>query len=332
MATLRDVAAKAGVGIATVSRALNGSGPVSEAVRRRVLDAAAAVGYVPNGVARGLVTGVTRTIALILPDITNPYFPSLARAVEDAARVRGYAVVLGNSDNDPDQEAAYVRLFRERGVDGMIIASSRDASALARAVGPVPAVLIDRRVPNWDVDCVVTDNRRGIEAAVQHLSGLGHRRFVHLGGPDGVESASARAQAFLEACQRMGAQVVDVSRGPFTAESGYERGRELLRSGRRFTAVVAANDLIACGFLQAAFEEGRPVPGDVSVVGFDDVLVARLANPSLTTIRQPTYRAGLLAVQRLAARIDHPDDAVHADVLEPELVVRRSTGPARGED
>ncbi|MBE3590595.1 MAG: LacI family DNA-binding transcriptional regulator [Firmicutes bacterium] len=329
MATLRDVAARAGVGIATVSRALNGTGPVSEAVRRRVEEAAAAVGYVPNGVARGLVTGVTRTFALILPDITNPYFPSLARAVEDAARVRGYAVVLGNSDNDPDQEAAYVRLFRERGVDGMIIASSRDASALARVTGPVPVVLIDRRVPHWDVDCVVTDNRRGIADAVQHLAGLGHRRLVHLGGPEGVESASTRAQAFMDACRELGVEVVDLTRGPFTAESGYERGRRLLKSRRRFTAVVAANDLIACGFLQAAFEAGRAVPGDVSVTGFDDVLVARLANPPLTTVRQPTYRAGQLAVERLAARLDRPGEPVRVDVLKPELVVRSSSGPAR---
>lgn len=325
MTTIRDVAARAGVAVTTVSRVLNESGPVSARARLRVEEAVRSLGYLPNDVARGLVTGVTRTIALILPDITNPFFPTMARGAEDAARERGYTVVLGNSDNDPAREAEYIRLFRQRRVDGLAIASSRAVSALPEAVGDVPVVLIDRLLDGWNVDSVVTDNALGAELAVEHLASLGHRRLAHLGGPAGLASADERLRGFRAACERLGAEIEDISRGPFTSESGYERGLRLLGGRSGELGVTAANDMIACGFLQAAADAGFRVPGDVSVVGFDDIPLARLLSPPLTTILQPAYAAGRTAIERLAGRLERPDQPIERITLKPRLVVRRST-------
>ncbi|MDI3318039.1 MAG: LacI family DNA-binding transcriptional regulator [Bacillota bacterium] len=331
LATIREVARMAGVSPATVSRVLNGQAPVRESTRRRVLEAVEALGFTPNGLARGLAKGVTRTIGLVLPDIANPYFPALARGVEDAARAAGFAVILGNSDNDPAQEAAHVAVMRERLVDGLIIASSGQPERLPAVVGDVPTVLIDRRVDGWPADSVSTDNRLGGRLAVAHLLSRGRRRIAHLGGPEGVTSAGDRALGFSDALREAGLEPDPklVSRGPFAFESGYERTRALLASGVDFDAIFAANDLLAVGAIQACQDEGLDVPQQVAVVGFDDILLARLVRPRLTTVLQPAYRAGTLAWERLAARIAAraagraPAEPLDVQ-LTPRLVVRES--------
>ncbi|MBX5463975.1 MAG: LacI family DNA-binding transcriptional regulator [Clostridia bacterium] len=305
LATIREVATLAGVSPATVSRVLNGRGPVREATRRRVLEAVEALGFTPNGLARGLAKGVTRTIGLVLPDIANPYFPALARGVADAARAAGFAVILGNSDNDPEQEAAHVRVMRERWVDGLIIASSGQPERLSVLVGQVPVVLIDRRATGWAADSVSTDNRLGGRLAVAHLLARGRRRIAHLGGPAGVASAADRALGFSDALREAGLEPDPrlVSQGPFDFASGYERTRALIEGGVDFDAIFAANDLLAVGAIQACQDAGLEVPARVAVVGFDDILLARLVRPRLTTVVQPAYRVGALAWERLSARI-----------------------------
>ncbi len=327
MATIRDVAARAGVSVATASRVMNQHPGVREPARGRVLAVVAALGYRTNGLARGLATGTLRTVGLVIPDVVNPFFPALARGVEDAAYADGYALILGNSDNAPEREAAYIRLLHDRFVDGIIVASSGAPGALPDLVGDTPIVLLDRRVAGWAVPCVSTDNRAGARLAVEHLLARGHRRIAHLGGPTELASSADRHDGYDAALRAAGIEPDPAwyLPGPFRFESGYERMLRWIEAGFDCTALFAADDLIAVGALQACQDRGWAVPDRVAIVGFDDVLLARLVRPRLTTVLQPAYQAGMLAWRLLAERMADP--AAHpADVvLEPRLVVRETT-------
>lgn len=327
MATIRDVAAEAGVSVATASRVLNQHPGVREPARTRVLDAVKVLGYRANGLARGLAKGTLQTVGLVLPDIVNPFFPTLARAVEDAAHADGYALILGNSDNAPEREAAYIRLLHDRFVDGIIVASSGAPGALPDLVGDTPVVLLDRRVPGWAVPCVSTDNRFGGRLAVEHLLARGHRRIAHLGGPPGLASSADRAAGYGAALRAAGIEPEPAWSlpGPFSFESGYERMLRLIEGQSPCTALFAADDLIAVGALQACQDRGWGVPERLAIVGFDDVLLARLVRPRLTTILQPAYEAGTIAWRLLAARMADPDARPADVILEPRLVVRETT-------
>jgi LacI family transcriptional regulator len=327
MATIRDVATRAGVSVATASRVVNRHPGVREPARSRVLTAVAELGYRTNALARGLAKGTLRTVGLVIPDVMNPYFPALARAVEDAAHADGYALILGNSDNAPDREAAYIRLLHDRFVDGIIVASSGAPGALQDLVGDTPIVLLDRRVPGWPVPGVSTDNRAGARLAVEHLVARGHTRIAHLGGPPELTSSADRREGYEAALRAAGIEPRPAwyLAGAFTFEDGYERMLRLIEDDAPCTAVFAGNDLIAIGALQACQDRGWPVPGRMAIVGFDDLLLARLVRPRLTTVLQPAYQAGSLAWRLLAERLADP--AAHpADiVLEPRLVVRETT-------
>lgn len=327
MATIRDVATMAGVSVATASRVVNGHPGVREPARSNVLQAVQELGYRTNALARGLATGTMRTVGLVIPDIMNPFFPALARAVEDAAHADGYALILGNSDNAPDREAAYIRLLHDRFVDGMIVASSGAPGALQDLVGDTPIVLLDRRVPGWPVPGVSTDNRAGARLAVEHLIARGHRRIAHLGGPPELTSSADRREGYEVALRAAGIepQLSWYIGGAFTFEDGYERMLRLMAGDAACTAVFAGNDLIAIGALQACQDRGWAVPERMAIVGFDDLLLARLVRPRLTTVLQPAYQAGTLAWRLLTERLAD-SDAHPADILlEPRLVVRETT-------
>lgn len=327
MATIRDVASTAGVSVATASRVLNGHPGVRQPARQRVLAAVAQLGYRTNALARGLAKGTLRTVGLVIPDVMNPFFPALARGVEDAAHADGYALILGNSDNEPEREEAYIRLLHDRFVDGIIVASSGAPGALQDLVGDTPIVLLDRRVPGWPVPCVSTDNRDGARRAVEHLLSRGHRRIAHLGGPPGLTSSADRREGYEAALRAVGVELepswsLD---GAFTFEDGYQRMLRLIEDEAAYTAVFAANDLIAIGALQACQDRGWPVPGRMAIVGFDDSLLARLVRPRLTTVLQPAYQAGTLAWRLLAERLADPTAHPADIVLAPRLVVRETT-------
>ena len=327
LATIRDVAARAGVGTATVSRVLNEVAGVRPETRARVLEAATALDYRANGVARALATGHFRTAGLILPDVSNPFFPALARGVEDAAHADGYAVIFGNADNVPEREAEYVGLLRDRLVDGMIIASTGAPAALRELVGHVPVVLLDRRVPGWHVSCVSTDHRLGARLAVEHLLARGHRRIAHLAGPPGIASAEDRLTGYREALAEAGVEPESgwVERGAFSYESGYELMLRWIEVGLDVTAVFAADDLLAIGALQACQDRGWGVPERLALVGFDDTLLARLVRPRLTTVLQPAYQMGVQAWELLARHMADATAAPAEIVVAPRLVVREST-------
>lgn len=331
--TIRNISQLAGVSTATVSRVLNGKyEKVSEATCRRILAIAHENGYRPNGIAKGLVTGHTRTIGLILPDITNPFFPEMARGVEDGAIAAGYSAFLCNTDDRPEKEQRYIRILEERQIDGIVFA--------AGAIGPdrrirellrqnVAVVCIDRSGAEPEGG-VYFDNRAGGRMAAAHLLALGHRRIGCITGPERLPNDWERVAGFRETLCAGGIRLEDICTVPadYTIESGAEAAEVLLRR-KEVTAVFATNDLMAIGVYEAARKKRLSIPQDISVVGFDDIAVARYLSPGLTTVRQPAYSMGCRAAQMLIAVIEK-GSAPGSVVFPPELSVRESTGRLDG--
>lgn len=345
-ATVADVARRAGVSTATVSRILAGVGPARPATRDRVREAARDLGYRPSGVARSLKRQTTRTIGLIITDIENPYFPELVRVIEDSAREAGYAVLLGNADDDPEREASYLDLLVERRVDGIVIAASGLGAHHREwlADPPLPVVLVNCAASDVSLPAIASDNRGGGRLAVEHLLRLGHRRLGHLTAPPRNIDAPDRLAGALDALRAAGYpdDELVVTVGSPNVGGGQRALRELLEQAPDTTAVFAYNDLMAIGAMRAVRALGRSVPDDVSVVGFDDVTLAAYVDPPLTTIAQSTAEMGRWAFEELG-RLMEPGassagvegGALHARAggivrLPVILRVRESTGPVRG--
>jgi LacI family transcriptional regulator len=318
-ATIDDVAARSGMSTATVSRVLSGSAPARPATRERVLAAARELDYRPSGIARALKRRETRILGLVITDVTNPFYPQIVRAVEEAAHARGYGILLADAGDDSARELEHLDLLVERRVDGIIVASSRMTrrhSARMRAV-TVPVVLINATT-GGGLAAVTTAHRLGARRAAEHLLGLGHVRIGHISAPAEHAASRLRRQGVRDAVD---AVVVDGDGG---VEGGAQAVAALLRSG--VTGIVAYNDLTAIGALRGLRQAGALVPKDVSVIGFDDIEMAAWTDPPLTTIRQPTDALGQWAVDRLARVLaDGRSTAVERVVLSPELVVRGST-------
>ena len=327
-ATIADVAARAGVSTATVSRVLAGVGRARPETRSRVLAAARALDYRPSEVARSLKRRSTQTLGLIITDIENPYFPQLVRAVEDAARAAGFSVLLCNAADDPEREASYLELLVDRRVDGLVIA----ASSLGERHGewlsspPIPVVLVNTAAPDVGLPAITSDNELGGRLAAQHLLDLGHRRFGYLMPPPRNVDAPARlagvrAALAAAACPN---DALTITSGDALVGGGERAARELLDRAPGTTAIVAYNDLMAIGALRAVRSRGRRVPFDASVVGFDDVALAAYVDPPLTTISQRTEEMGRWAVARLTSEDGTGPSSVSLPV---DLRVRESTGP-----
>lgn len=329
-ATIRDVAKRAGVGVATVSRVLNNSGYAKPETRERVLQAAAELGFVPSQLARGLVRRLSATVGLVIPDITNPFFPAITRGVEDAASEAGYTVFLCNTDNDPTLESLDVQKLRERRVDGIIFVGTSERRELVERLlaDQIPVVVTDRQLEHADVDTVLVDNHAGALAACRHLIGLGHRRIAHAAGHRSTRTGQDRCSGYQEALREAGVPFDEslVSWGDFTYESGYHAAQVLLGRTPRPTAIFAANDLIAFGAMRAAEDAGIRVPEELSVVGFDDIQMASVVRPGLTTVRQPAYEMGRTAMRMLLERINgRVEGAARRHLFEAELIVRSTT-------
>jgi LacI family transcriptional regulator len=345
-ATIGDVAERAHVSTATVSRVLAGVGRARPETEARVLAAARELDYRPSGVARSLKRQTTETLGLIVTDIENPYFPELVRAVEDAARAEGYAILLCNAADDPEREAGYLDLLVERRVDGLIIAASslggRHAEWLAAA--PLPVVLVNTAAADVDLPSIHSDNRAGSRLAAEHLLDLGHRRFGYLMPPPRNVDGAVRLAGVQDALADAGLDPasIAIATGAPLVGGGEAAMLELLDRAPDVTAVLAYNDLMAIGALRAVRRRGGSVPGHVSVVGFDDVALAAYVDPPLTTLSQSTAEMGYWAVARLAERLrprSGIDDAGNAPrggagsapsvMLPVRLEVRGSTGPPR---
>ena len=336
MSTISDVARKAGVSTMTVSRVINNSGYASPEVRERVMTAVADLGYVPNALARSLHVKRTHTLALVLTDIGNPFFTTVARGVEDAASSQGFSVMFCNTDESEDEESAHVRLLLQKQVDGLLLvpaASSPRSLQLARQ-HDVPLVVLDRRVTGAPVDTVRCDSEGGAYAIVRHLIALGHRKIAILSAaPDvsvAVDRVAGARRASCEAGLPFDEKLVIYGR-PETA-SGMEMARAALALEPRPTALFATNNFITIGAFAALREAGLRVPDDISLAGFDDLPEMLILDPFLTVVEQPAYEMGRRGAELLLQRLaGNAPDRVQEVVLRTELIVRRSTSPPKSE-
>ena len=333
---MKDVAELAGVSASTVSHVLNGTRKVSEDTRERVRLAIEELGYEPNLLAKSLKVSRTFTIGLLISDIQNPFFTSVIRGAEDVALSRGYHLFLCNTDEDPNREDEYVRELSKKRVDGLIVASSasRRDHALQLRLGDVPFVFMDREVEGIEADTVRVDNRLGMRLIAEHLTQLGHERVGMVSGPLEKSSGHERYHGLRDALADLGLPLRDslVRFGDFRVSGGREAAEELLRLPEPPTALVVSNNQMTLGALLAVRELGLRVPDEVSVVSFDDMEWAPLANPPLTALAQPTYELGATAARMLLDKIEKKAIGSPSKLfMEPELMVRGSTGSPAGQ-
>lgn len=332
--TLRDVAELAKVHTSTASRALNERtrNLVNDATVRRVIQAAERLGYQPNVLARGLRSNRTNSVGMIIPDLTNPLFPPVIRGVEDRLSESGMTLLIASSSNDPDKERDILDVMVGRRVDGLIVATARRSDPAleeyVRAGNPV--VLMNRTVDEPVVPSVAADDHVGVGLALKHLHGLGHRRVAHVAGNVIASTGLERYQNFLNWCDVLGLDLdpdLVVHARWFNQPDGAAAFRELLDRGAGFTAVLAANDLVALGIYDVCAERGIRIPEDLSVVGFNDIPFADRFAPPLTTIRIPHAEIGRRTAALILSAIEDPSAAAMSIRLAPELMVRGSTAP-----
>ncbi len=326
--TMADVAREAGVSMMTVSRVVNHKGDVSPDTRQRILEIIERVGYRPSGIARGLATQRTRTLGLVIPDIANAFFASVARGVESQAYSKDYSVFLCNTNEDPQREMEVLQSLDEKRVDGVVLCSSRlGDDELCPLLGRHPAVvLVNRLLDGGDVGMVMIDDECGGRLATQHLLQTGHRAVGLLAGPETSYSGRQRGMGYRAALAEGGVSYSPgwVRHCAPRVDGGQRAARHLLSARPDLTALVCYNDLVAVGALQACAELGRRVPADVALVGYDDIPLAELVVPPLTTCRVPGDELGRRAVQLLLGQIDGLNEQGERVVLRPELIVRAS--------
>ena len=333
MPTIHDVAKLAGVGAITVSRVINNYGYISQETRERVEKAVAELGYVPNTLARSLRSKRTNTLALIVTDITNPFFTTLARGVEDTASAAGYTVIFCNTDESETKEARYLQVLLEKQVDGFLLVPARShpetIQKIQRNGGHV--VILDRRVDGIDVDRVLCDSEDGAYQLTRYLLSLGHRRIAILSGPEGVSTADDRVAGYCRALVDAHIPAADqtILRGGFTQGSGYEMTRQVLDLPQRPTALLAANNFITIGAMKALQEAGLEVPGNLALAGFDDLPPAIITFPFFTVASQPAYEMGQRATELLIKRLEVQEVSKHQEIILPtQIIIRHSTGAA----
>jgi DNA-binding LacI/PurR family transcriptional regulator len=327
--TIYDVARLAGVSTATVSRALNGTGQIAPATLATIEAAVEELGYRPNTIARSLVTKSTQTIALLLPDITNPFYAALVSGIQQSALSHGRTMLLCTTEGDPEREEHYLRVLQAKQVDGALVDGLvLPPDRIARFVEEgFPIVCLDRDIDARSIPLVQVDNRAGGRLATEHLIELGHIRVAHVTGAGELGISDERLAGYRDAltAARIEPDFELVAEGRFTEEGGHHAAKALLERHPDLTAIFAANDLSALGVLNAVAETGRSVPADVSVVGFDDLRLAAYTSPPLTTVRQPGVEIARLATEILIGLTEGKQAERMRHLLEPELVVRGST-------
>lgn len=327
MASIKDVARHANVSISTVSHVVNRTRFVSDKARADVEAAIRALDYVPSAVARSLKSKTTKTLGMLIPNCSNPYFAEIVRSVEDHCFASGYTLILCNTDDEPRRQSVYLQVLAEKRVDGLIIISTGETSDLHDLLQGLttPTVLLDREVTHVHCDLVETAHLLGGQVATEHLVALGHRHIACIGGPADLSPSAQRIQGWRNALAAAGLADDLLWHSDFSSQGGFTAMQEILQSAHRPTAVFVCNDLMGIGALSAAHEAGLRVPQDLSVIGFDDIELARFTSPPLTTIVQPKQRIGQLAVDMLLERIQGGRLDAKQILLQPELVVRAST-------
>jgi DNA-binding LacI/PurR family transcriptional regulator len=335
-ATIRDVALRARVSTATVSRVLAGIGHPRPETAAAVMAAVEELGYRPSGVGRALRMKRTHTLGLIVTDIQNPFFPELVQAADTAAREFGYSIILGSAAYDEHRAMHYLDLMVDRRVDGLIIASSQlsDESWRWLERSPVPVVVVNAEPSGVAVQVITSDNADGMRQVTEHLLSLGHRRFAYVRGYEGFTADLPRVDGFRAACAAAGVPTSDIVevRGDGLVEGGERAAAQLIADGCTMTAILCHNDVTAIGAMRALRRVGRRVPDELSVVGCDDIAAASWVVPALTTVGQQKAEMGRMAVERVAAALLDPEHVAPPDPirLPMRLQVRESSGPAPG--
>lgn len=333
MPNLTDIARRAGVAPITVSRVINNSGYVSQTTRERVEAAVKELGYVPNTIARGLRSKRTHTLALIVTDITNPYFTSMARGVEDVAGASNYTVIYCNTDESETKEEKYANMLAQRQVDGVLLVP---ACGNAKTINffetnDINVVLLDRRISRVNADIVCSDSVNGANRLVKLLIGLGHKRIAMITGPKDVSTSVDRVTGYQQALAEAGLNGNElIYYGAYNEQSGYELTNQAMQELPKPTAIFGGNNFIAIGALKALRDRKLDVPGDISVVGFDDLPESMFMKPFLTVARQRAYEMGKLATELVLKRISGEPSQGHRELILPiEIILRESSGPNR---
>lgn len=332
--TVHQVAARAGVSTATVSRALAGDPRVNETLCRRVFEAAKVLNYRPNRAARSLRVRRSLTVGVVIPDIQNFFFTGIVRGIESVLEGETFTFLLGNSDGRADRERIYLDTLRSEGAAGFITVPSQGDPSLYRELqaASLPVVTLDRAAPGLSADHVTVTNQEGARGAVHHLISLGHRRIGYVGGPPDLNVARERLAGYEQALHEAGlaADPSLVRAGDFKQAGGLAAAQALLDLSPPPTAIFIANNLMTLGAYQALHERRLHIPEQVAVVGFDDMPWATALRPPLTAVAQPTFELGATAARLLLARLRDPQRPFRRVVLETQLVIRGSCGAGNG--
>ncbi len=326
--TIKDVAREACVSITTVSHVINKTRYVSDKLKKRVYDAMEQLHYTPNAIAQGLRGGSTKIIGVILPDCTNSFFAEIARAIDHYSFTLGYSVILCNTDNDSERQREYVNMLISKQVDGVLFISANNADTDLKALNDrsIPAVIVDRTIQSVAVDSIIVDNRLGARRAVEHCIQKKRLRIACITGPLELSSAKNRFLGYQEILKEHALPFREdyVINGNFHYSGGVEAFRTLWALDEKPNAVFACNDMMAIGFITTAINNGVRIPEDVSVIGFDNIEMAAITSPPLTTLSQPLTELASTAVEHLLARIEEPEKEIEHIALKPHLVVRDS--------
>jgi DNA-binding LacI/PurR family transcriptional regulator len=329
--TIIDVARELKLAPSTISNALRGKPVVAEETRERILAQCKAMNYVASPVARALRERCTFTIGVLLPDIANPIFGDIVKALDGVMTEAGFATLLASTEGSRERFLAAAQALAKREVDALVMISQpvggKEFERLIEACPPI--LLTHRKATGLDLDYIGMDNLGGSRAAVQHLAALGHRRIGFIEGPEQSSAAKERLTGYRQALQELGLDndPALICPGAYTLMSGFKAAHHLLSTQQRPTAILAANDLMAYAVLDLAAQMGLSVPNDLSVIGFDDIFVSSLPQIALTTIRQPAGEIGTAIGRRLIERLDSDDWTPCNVVLPTQLVCRASTGP-----
>ncbi|WP_027417610.1 LacI family DNA-binding transcriptional regulator [Aneurinibacillus terranovensis] len=327
--TIYDVAREAEVSIATVSKVINNTGRISDKTRKKVMDVMDRLGYRPSIVASALTGKRTYTIGLLIPDLANPFFAEIARSVENRGHELGFSIVLCSTDNDSNKEAKYIALLRQKSVDGIILAAGFNNDEILKQLvdEKFPIAVISQDIPSLAADSVTVDDYLGGYKVTEHLISLGHKRIAVFA--ENARSSKERIRGYRQALTDAGLDLDErfIYVCDSTIEGGKQQAREMLTITERPTAIFACNDLLAVGVMQAAREYGLTFPDDLSIIGFDNTILATSVNPPLTSVAQPIEEMGRQVMDLLVQRIEGATNMKRRVVLLPEMIYRGSTKP-----
>lgn len=326
--TIRDVAKKAGVSVATVSRIINNKGKIKKETEELVLQVIESLSYTPNMVAQGLSKRQSSTVGLIVPTITNPFFPEIARAVEDVAKKNNFNVLLCNTDDRRDEMLDYINTLSSQYVGGILISSHNVIEEDMQTLSDlnIPIVMMDRVLKNKEFSTITVNNREGGRIATKHLLDVGCKRIAHIRGLEKEVNAKERMLGYKDIVSKLpwfDQSWIGVSE--YSVRNGYQVAKELFFRHRDIDGIFVSNDLIAIGVLKAVYELGLEAPKDIAIVGFDGIDMSGLTVPGITTIQQPIYQIGELATEELITNIKNKDMLPTEYVLDVNLVIRGST-------